>query len=196
MILNVDNGHTNIGFAVKHMMITTVRGNFGDFEAKINLDEQNFANSTVEATVQVASIETRDEKRDGHLRSSDFFAADQFPTLTFKSKRIENVRGDSFDLVGDLTIRGVTKEVTLKANREGSGVSPFGMTVFGFTAESKINRKDFGLNWNVALEAGGMLVGEEVKIVLDVEALAAPAYSESAAESATADATEQVAVAA
>ncbi len=186
MILNIDSSHSSIGFSVKHMMITTVRGSFNEFSGTINLDEQNFENSTVEATAQVASLDSRDAKRDEHLRSSEFFAANEYPTLTFRSTRIANVKSDSFDLVGDLTIHGVSKEVTFKATREGAGVSPWGVKVYAFSAEAKINRKDFGLSWNVALEAGGVLVGEDVKIVLDIEAAMAPANAEAKQEAAAA----------
>jgi len=166
----IDPAHSNVGFGVKHMMFTTVRGRFGDIRGTITLDEQRLENSSVEVEIEVASIDTRDEKRDAHLRSPDFFDAEQFPTMTFRSTRVEPRRGDEARVTGDLTIHGVTREVTLDTTMTGRGTNPWGVDVIGFEASTRISRKDFGLEWNVALESGGFLVGDEIKIELDIEA--------------------------
>jgi polyisoprenoid-binding protein YceI len=166
----IDPAHSNVGFGVKHMMFTTVRGRFGDVRGTITLDEQRLENSSVEVEIDVASIDTRDEKRDAHLRSADFFDAAQFPTMTFRSTRVEPRRGDEARVTGDLTIHGVTREVTLDTTMTGRGTNPWGVDVIGFEASTRISRKDFGLEWNVALESGGFLVGDEIKIELDIEA--------------------------
>lgn len=152
-------------------MIANVKGGFSDLSGSILIDEQTPTNSKVEVEIDTASIDTRDEKRDEHLRSPDFFNSEQYPIIRFVSTSVEGFDGDEFDLVGDLTIGGVAKPVTIKAERTGTGVSPWGATVTGFEGETRINRKDFGLNWNTALEAGGFLVGDEVKIQLNVEAI-------------------------
>lgn len=167
----IDGSHSTVEFAVKHMMISTVRGRFTRFEGQINLDEQDLAGSSVNVSTDVASLDTHDEKRDEHLRSADFFDVANHPTMTFVSQRITATGGDNFDVVGDLTIRGVTKEITLKATREGAGTSPWGTEVAAYVATGEIDRKDFGLNWNVALETGGILVGDKVKLNLEVEAI-------------------------
>ena len=169
-VWDIDPNHTTIEFAVKHMMFTTVRGRFGDVRGTITLDEQRLGNSSVEVEIDVTSIDTRDEKRDAHLRSPDFFDAEQFPAMTFRSTRVEPRRGDEARVTGDLTIRGVTREVTLDTTMTGRGKNPWGAEVIGFEARTKINRKDFGLEWNVALETGGFLVGDEIKIELDIQA--------------------------
>jgi len=166
----IDPAHSTVGFGVKHMMFTTVRGRFGDIRGTITLDEQRLENSSVEVEIEVASIDTRDEKRDAHLRSPDFFDAEQFPTMTFRSTRVEPRRGDEARVTGDLTIHGVTREVTLDTTMTGRGTNPWGVDVIGFEASTRISRKDFGLEWNVALESGGFLVGDEIKIELDIEA--------------------------
>jgi polyisoprenoid-binding protein YceI len=169
--LVIDNAHTLVEFAVKHMMFTTVKGRFGQVEGTIIEHRTNHALSAVNVTIQVASIDTRDEKRDAHLRSADFFEADTFPTIVFNSTRVVPKSGDDFDVYGNLTIKQATKEVVLHATRTGEGRNPWGMTAVGFTAETRISRKDFGLTWNVALETGGVLVGEEIRISLEVEAI-------------------------
>lgn len=167
----IDPSHSTVEFAVKHMMISSTKGRFTDFSGEINLDENNLANSTVNVNINVASIDTHDEKRDDHLRSADFFDAENHPAMTFTSKQIRPKGGDEFEVVGDLTIRGITKEVVLKAEREGVGTSPWGSEVAAFTARTEIDRKDFGLVWNVALETGGILVGDKVKLNLEIEAI-------------------------
>jgi polyisoprenoid-binding protein YceI len=167
----IDNAHTLVEFAVKHMMFTTVKGRFGHVEGTIVENRANHALSAVNVTIQVASIDTRDEKRDAHLRSADFFEVDTFPTIVFNSTRVVPKGGDDLDVYGNLTIKETTREVVLHATRTGEGRSPWGQVAVGFTAETKINRKDFGLTWNVALETGGVLVGDEIRISLEVEAV-------------------------
>ncbi|HTJ21225.1 MAG TPA: YceI family protein [Gemmatimonadaceae bacterium] len=166
---NIDSSHAEIGFAVRHLMIATVRGRFGAVSGTVTVDETHPEKSTVDVTVDVASIDTRQEMRDNHLRSPDFFDVANHPTMHFVSKRIEGeVRGE-FRLIGDLTIRGVTREVALTANLEGRTRDPWGNERAGFSVSGKINRHDFGLTWNQALESGGVMVGDEVKLTIDVE---------------------------
>jgi polyisoprenoid-binding protein YceI len=167
----IDASHTHVEFAVKHMMIATVKGAFTGVSGAIVIDEEHFANSSAEVDIDAASITTRDQKRDEHLRSADFFNVEAYPTLQFASTAVKDIDGDEFTLVGDLTIAGVTRQVDLKVKQTGTAVSPWGATVAGFEADTKINRKDFGLTWNVALEAGGFAVGDQVKIHLDIEAI-------------------------
>lgn len=170
----IDNGHSAINFSARHMMLTTVRGRFEKFTGVVHFDEQNPINTTVDVTVETASIESKDEKRDGHLKSPDFLDVEKFPTLTFKSKRLTNIDADSAKLTGDLTIKDVTKEVTLDVEYHGQQKSPWGSTSAGFTGTTKINREDWGLTWNVALEAGGLLVGKDIKIEIDLEIVKQP----------------------
>jgi polyisoprenoid-binding protein YceI len=166
---NIDPTHAEIGFAVRHLMLSTVRGRFGAVTGTVQFDETNPTASKVDVTIDVASIDTRQEMRDNHLRSPDFFDAANHASIRFVSKKIEgDVTGD-FKLIGDLTIRGVTREVALDASLQGRGIDPWGNDRMGFEAKGKINRNDFGLTWNQALEAGGVVVGEEVKLSLDVE---------------------------
>jgi polyisoprenoid-binding protein YceI len=166
----IDPTHSLVEFSGKHMMFTTVKGRFRDLAGTITLDEADLARSGVEVEIQAASIDSGVEQRDGHLRSADFLDAETYPTITFKSRRIDGTR-DEFKLIGDLTVRGETREVALDVTLNGIGQSPFGTTVAGFSASTKLNRKDFGLNWNVALEAGGVLVGDQIKIDIELEAV-------------------------
>ncbi|HJW95097.1 MAG TPA: YceI family protein [Thermoanaerobaculia bacterium] len=170
----IDPAHSTIEFAVKHMMFTTVRGRFKDVKGTIHADESKPDGSSVEVEINAASIDTGAADRDAHLRSADFLDVEQHPTLTFRSKRVEgamNKAGDRFKVVGDLTIRGTTIEVTLDAEYTGQGVDPWGGTRAGVTAKTEIDRRQWGLQWNQALEAGGILVGNTVKIELDVQAV-------------------------
>jgi polyisoprenoid-binding protein YceI len=167
----IDAAHSHVEFAVKHLMISTVKGRFAEVEGEIVLDDTNPANSRVEAKIPAASINTHEAQRDGHLRSADFFDADNYPYLTFTSSRVEPKGSDEFTIYGDLTIRGVTRPVALEGEYAGSTQTPFGTTVAAFSAKTKINRKDYGLNWNAALETGGVLVGDDVKISLEIEAV-------------------------
>ncbi|HEY0674403.1 MAG TPA: YceI family protein [Longimicrobiales bacterium] len=177
----IDAAHTDVGFAVKHMMISTVKGRFADLSGTIALDEADLAGSSVEVTINAASVDTRQEQRDAHLRSADFFDVETYPTLTFRSRRVESIGNGQFRVVGDLTIRGVTREVVLEAADEGRGRDPWGNERAGFSAKTVIDRRDFGLTWNAALETGGILVGNDIRISLEVEALKAEAAAPAAA---------------
>jgi polyisoprenoid-binding protein YceI len=177
MAWSIDASHTQVEFVVKHMMVTNVRGRFKAISGMVNIDEANPAASKVEVTFDVASLETGDEKRDGHLRSADFFEVEKFPTMTFSSKRVEFAapgKLDSFKIIGDLTIKNTTREVILDVSNEGQNKSPWGTTVWGFSAHTAINRKDWDLQWNVALETGGWLVGDQVKINIELEVVQVP----------------------
>lgn len=179
----IDPAHTAVEFAVKHMMFTTVRGRFKDVKGTIEVDEQNPANSSVQVEIAAASIDTGTPDRDVHLRSADFLDVETHPTLTFRSKRVEGVskrEGDKFRVVGDLTIRGTAIEVTLDCTYEGLGKDPWGGTRFGAEASTKIDRRDWGLKWNQALETGGILVANDVKIELEVQAVRQEAVVEKA----------------
>lgn len=168
-IWHIDPSHSTVGFTVKHLMISTVRGRFADFTATLNLDESTPANSGLEVTVKADSIDTRSEQRDNHLRSPDFFGATDHPTLTFKSTKVEGDVNDTFTVTGDLTIRGVSRPVTLKASYGGAGKDPWGGERKAFSASGTFNREDFGLTWNQALEAGGILVSTDVKLEIEVQ---------------------------
>lgn len=168
-VWTIDPAHSSVEFAVKHMMFTTVKGRFSGVAGQIELNEQDLADSFVNVTIDAATIDTRDEKRNGHLRSADFFDVEQHPELTFKSTKV-TVKGDDFKVTGDLMMHGVTRPVVLEVEQTGRGKNPWGQEVIGFEAKAKINRKDFGLNWNAALEGGGVLVSDEVKISIDIEA--------------------------
>ncbi len=174
MSWQIDPAHTHIHFSVRHLMISTVRGRFNEFSGTIEFDENNPLNSTVDLTINAASIDTREQKRDDHLRSPDFFEVEKYPHITFKSKRIEQTGDKTGHLIGDLTIRDVTKEVTLDVEYAGQAKSPWGATSAGFTASAPINREDFGLKWNQALETGGFLVGDKIKIDIEVELIEQP----------------------
>ena len=167
---NIDPSHSAAHFQVRHMMVATVRGRFGAVQGAVRADPRGLAATVVEAEIDAASIDTRDAKRDEHLRSADFFDVANHPQITFRSTRIEEARGGGYRVTGDLTIRGTTRQVVLDVEAlQGPLKNPWGQTVIGATATTKIDRKAFGLQWNVALEAGGFLVGDEVKIQLDVE---------------------------
>lgn len=171
MTWQLDSSHSTIGFSVKHMMIATVRGQFQRYTADLAIDLDDITRSQVSAEIEVASIDTREAKRDEHLRSGDFFDAASHPTITFVSRRIERAGGDDYRLIGDLTIRGTTREVVLEAEFAGVHKDPWGNTRTGFTVTGAVDRKDFGLAWNAALETGGVLVGDKVKLTLDLEAV-------------------------
>ena len=166
----LDPSHTTIEFSAKHMMITTVKGRFAEFEGTILADDQSFANSEVHATLKAASIDTRSDQRDTHLRSADFLDVENFPDVTFKSTKLAGTK-EKFTMTGDLTIRGTTRPVTLDVTYEGTGTDPWGNERMGFSASGKIDRRDFGLVWNQALEAGGVLVGNDVKIQIDAQVI-------------------------
>jgi polyisoprenoid-binding protein YceI len=166
---NVDPAHTEVGFAVRHLMISTVRGRFGQLSGTVVVDDNNPRNSKVDVSVDIGSIDTRQEMRDNHLRSPDFFDAAKYPTMHFVSKRIEGETTKRFKVVGDLTIKDQTHEVTLDASLEGLVKDPWGGERAGYAVTGKLNRSDFNLLWNQVLEAGGVAVGEEVKLSIDVE---------------------------
>ncbi len=166
----IDPVHSSIQFKVRHMMIANVKGEFTTVRGTLNLDNDDISRSTLDASIDVASINTRDSQRDTHLKSADFFDVERFPTMTFRSTAIRPAKKGELTLAGDLTIHGVTKPVTLEV--EGptpEGKDPWGNTRMGASAMTKINRKDFGLMWNAPLEAGGVLVGDDVNITLDLE---------------------------
>jgi polyisoprenoid-binding protein YceI len=166
----IDPAHSTVEFAVKHMMVTTVKGQFPGVSGEIKLDEADLSRSSVAVEIDVNSITTRDAQRDGHLRSPDFFDVANHPTITFVSTKVEPTRAERLRVVGDLTVRGVTREVELDAVHYGQAVTPFGATIAAFSAETSISRADFGLTWNVALETGGVLVSDAIKISIEVEA--------------------------
>jgi polyisoprenoid-binding protein YceI len=179
----LDPAHTQVEFKVKHMMITTVRGQFGVVSGSIVVDEENPGNSGVEVRIDARSIDTRANDRDAHLRSEEFLDVERYPEVTFRSKRVEGgyrEPGDEFRVVGDLTIRGETREVVLDIGYEGEAGDPWGGTRAGFTASTRIDRRDWGLKWNQALETGGILVGNDLDIELQVQAVLEEGDEESA----------------
>jgi polyisoprenoid-binding protein YceI len=168
---SIDPAHSHVEFAVKHLMISTVKGRFGTVSGTVTTDESDPARARASIEIDADSIDTREAKRDAHLKSADFFEVETFPKITFRSTRVSDVDGDQFKLTGDLTIHGVTRAVTLDVTSEGRGKDPWGGERAGFSATGRIKRSDFGLTWNQALEAGGLLVGDDIKIALDVELL-------------------------
>lgn len=166
----IDATHSGVEFVVRHLMITKVRGRFGAVSGAIELADGTDVPAAVEAVIDAASIDTREGQRDAHLRSADFFETEKFPQIQFKSTRIEGSAG-AFKLYGDLTMHGITREVVLDAEFEGRGPDPWGGQRVSYSAQGKINRKDFGLTWNQALETGGIAVSEDVKIELNVQAV-------------------------
>lgn len=169
--LNIDIAHFSVHFIVRHMVVSKVRGSFGAFSGTIELDADNVESSKVNVEIDAASIDTREPKRDAHLRSADFFDVENFPKLTFASTAVKKTGDDTLAVTGDLTIHGVTRPVTLKVESLGGGKDPWGNQRLVWSASTEINRKDFGLNWNQVLEAGGLLVSEKIVIELDVQAL-------------------------
>jgi polyisoprenoid-binding protein YceI len=172
----IDASHSSIAFSAKHMMITTVKGRLAEARGTLTLDDAEPSRSSVAVEFDAATIDTRSEQRDAHLRSPDFLDVETFPTITFRSRRVDGARaeaGERFTVVGDLTIRGVTREATLDATYEGRGRDPWGGERVSFSAETRIDRRDFGLTWNAALETGGLLVSNDVRIQIDVQAVRA-----------------------
>ncbi len=165
----IDTAHSAVEFSVKHMMVSTAKGRFTQFNGEVFFDDANPHLTEIDVTIQTSSVDTHDEKRDGHLKSAEFFDAATYPTMTFKSTKVEQLDKENYRVTGDFTLHGVTKPVVLEVEHAGVNKNPWGVTVAGFSAKTSINRKDFGLNWNVALEAGGMLVAEKVNINLEVE---------------------------
>ena len=166
----IDTSHSRLGFVARHAMVTKVRGQFGAFEGTARIDEANPSSSKVDLTIQVASVDTGSADRDGHLKSGDFFDVETYPTITFTSTEVKR-DGSDWAVTGDLTIKDVTKPVTIEFEHTGSARDPFGNLRVGFEGETTINRKDWGLTWNAALETGGVLVSEKIKLEFDVSAI-------------------------
>jgi polyisoprenoid-binding protein YceI len=177
----LDPAHSEVEFGVRYMMISTVKGHFTGVEGTIHLDEQDISDSSVDVTIDTRSIDTRNADRDAHLRSEDFFDVEHYPTIRFRSREIV-AGGDGFRVKGDLTIRDVTREVVLDAEELGRGTDPWGNPRVAFRADTRISREEFGLTWNQALETGGVLVGDEIRLALEVQAI--PAADESEDEAA------------
>ncbi|MGO8946190.1 MAG: YceI family protein [Ktedonobacterales bacterium] len=169
MAWDFDPAHTSIEFSAKHMMVSTVRGHFNKFSGKLELDEPNHADSQVEFTIEAASLTTGDENRDNHLRSPDFLNVAEFPTIAFKSTQVEKLDDDHARVTGDLTIRDVTKPLVLEVTREGESKNRRGERLLGYSVRGSLNRKDWDLNWNVALETGGVVVSDKINIQIDAE---------------------------
>ena len=168
MAWNLDPSHTYVGFSARHLMISTVKGEFMKSTGTVDFNEEHPDQSHIDVSIDAASIESRDEKRDGHLKSADFFDVANHPTITFKSKKIVSSSKTAAKVTGDLTIKGIAHEITLDVEHNGTAKTPWGTTSAGFSAKGKLSRKEWGLNWNAPLETGGVLVGDEIKI--DVEA--------------------------
>lgn len=171
MAWQVDKSHTHVTFVARHMMVAKVRGEFSNYEVEVAYNEDTPSLSSVKAVIYTDSINTRDERRDGHLRSADFFDVEHHPKMTFKSKRVEAAGPNKYKVTGDLSIRGTTKEVTLDVDALGGGKDPWGNQRLGFSARAEIDRQEWGLKWNQALEAGGVLVGTKVEIEIDIQAV-------------------------
>lgn len=166
---NLDNAHSEVSFKVKHMMISNVTGHFSDFSASVTSEGDDFTTANIEFAIKSATVNTGSEQRDNHLRSAEFFESDKFPEIKFKGTKFEKIDNENYKLTGDLTVKDVTKSITLNAEHGGIGKDPWGNIKTGFTVTGKINRKDFGLNWNAVLETGGVMVSEEVRIAAEVQ---------------------------
>jgi polyisoprenoid-binding protein YceI len=166
----IDPAHTRIGFVARHAMVTKVRGAFNDFEGSAVLDGTDLTKSTGQLTIRAASIDTRNDQRDAHLRSNDFLAMEEYPQITFVATQVRQAGATTLEITGDLTIRGVTNSVTIPFEFEGAATDPYGNLRVGFEGSAVINRKDYGITWNAALETGGVLVGRKVKIEISAEA--------------------------
>lgn len=165
----VDPTHSEVQFKVRHLMITNVTGNFNQFNVNATTDGDDFSTANLSFSASIDSIDTNNEQRDGHLKSPDFFDAASFPELTFKSTRVEKIDDSEYNVIGDFTIKGITKEAKLKLDLGGVTKDPYGNTKAGFTINGKINRNDYGLTWNAALETGGVMVSEEVKLSAEIQ---------------------------
>jgi polyisoprenoid-binding protein YceI len=173
-VYNIDPSHSTVGFSIRHM-VSTVRGMFQKYSGTVDFDEKNWTSLKINATIEAASINTNEPKRDEHLRSADFFDVQKYPNLTFKSTTVKDLGAGKLDVTGDLTMHGVTKPVTLAVTYNGAGKDPWGGNRAGFSATGKLSRKDFGIVWNKALDNGGVLVGDDVNIQIDIEAVQAKA---------------------
>ena len=172
---NIDAAHSGITFSVKHMVVSKVRGRFTKYTGSIDVDDADITRSVVDVTIDASSVDTGTPERDGHLRAPDFFDVENFPVLRYLSKRIDKIDDDHYRVLGDLTIRGVTREVALDVEYGGRAKDPWGNERIVFSAKTSINRADFGLKWNQMLDAGGVLVGERIDIELDVQGVRAKA---------------------
>jgi polyisoprenoid-binding protein YceI len=181
MAWKIDTVHSHVSFSVKHMMVTTVRGKFGSYRGSVRLDPKDFTRSSFEGEIDVASIDTGNVDRDNHLRTNDFFDAANHPKITFKSTAIEPKGEGEYLVRGDITIRGVTRPVALDVEYRGTSKSPYGQTLTGIGVTGSLNRKDFGVNFNAPLETGGVVVGEKVKLELDIEAIQVDEKAEASA---------------
>jgi polyisoprenoid-binding protein YceI len=170
-IWNIDPSHSAIAFSVRHMVVSKTRGRFTKFSGEIRFDPANPAASSVQVTIDPASIDTADAQRDAHLRSADFFEVEKHRTASYRSTKIEDLGGERYKITGDLTLHGVTKPVVLQVTFEGSGKDPWGGERAGFVGSTSFDRKEFGLEWNTTLETGGLLVGEKVELSLEIEAV-------------------------
>lgn len=166
---NVDTTHTNVGFSVRHMMVSKVRGSFGNFQGSVEGDVNDLTGAKINFEIDVNSIDTQNEDRDNHLRSGDFFDVENYPNITFESTNIVETGKDEYDVTGHLSVKGTTKEHTFKVERTGEGVNPWGVTVVGFEGRTKISRKEYGLTWNQTLETGGVLVGDDITIDIELQ---------------------------
>lgn len=184
MAWQIDPAHSSVQFWVRHMMVSKVRGRFEQFSGSVDADEDNVPKSRIEVQIDAASINTGDAQRDGHLRSPDFLNVEAYPYVTFVSTDVQHDGSENGTIAGDLTIRDVTRPVVLQVEYSGQGRNPWGATVAGFNAKTKINRKDYGLEWNVALETGGWLVSDEVTIEIEIELTKQPELTTAEAEAA------------
>ncbi|MGH9264687.1 MAG: YceI family protein [Acidimicrobiales bacterium] len=167
----IDPSHSRVGFVARHAMVTKVRGSFNEFSGSGHFDAENPTNSSLRVTIQAASIDTRNADRDAHLRGNDFFDMDQYPEITFASTSVEQVEAETFRVAGDLTMRGVTRPVTVELEFTGAAVDPYGNQRIGIEGATVVNRKDWGISWNAALDAGGMLVSEKVTLEFEISAI-------------------------
>ncbi|ALV52359.1 YceI family protein [Streptomyces althioticus] len=167
----LDPAHTTIGFVARHAMVTNVKGHFADFTGTLHLDGADPSNSTATIDVVMDSIDTGNADRDGHLKSADFFKTDEFPTMTFRSTKAEALGGDDYRITGDLTILGTTRPISIDLEFNGAAKDPFGNERVGFEGKAEISRAEWGLTWNAALETGGMLVSDKIKLVFDISAI-------------------------
>ena len=169
--LVLDNSHSSVDFSVKHMMFSTVKGTFEDFSAELFLDTNDLTGGEISFSIKTASVNTKNEDRDNHLKSEDFFNAEAHPEMTFRARKIEKISGNDYKVTGDFTLRGVSRPETFTVTFEGEGKDPWGNTKAAFSVEGVIKRSTYGLTWNTTLEAGGVLVGDDVKIALEVQAV-------------------------
>ncbi|MBO1003840.1 YceI family protein [Pseudogracilibacillus auburnensis] len=167
---NVDASHTNVGFSVKHMMVSKVRGRFTEVEGTIEGNPEDLTNAQINFKIHVSSIHTNSDDRDNHLRSADFFDVEKYPYITFSSTEIVKTGNNEYKITGDMTMKDVTKKATFEAEYVGSGKNPWGVDLAAFEVEGKVSRKEFGLTWNQTLETGGVLVGDDIKITLELQA--------------------------